>query len=198
MITLIPHYTFFTFPTFFSAFLPSLPFFLLPRISLYHPLLSPYHPTPHPGARSSTRKRNVALKLKKYQPQLAERERKISIRLASYMALQKKRSIEKEGGDATKELDTQTLTAAEHGAELEHNDDQKRSLREKGHFFFVHPHAKPDAFPIVSNPDGRVNPYKYEMPAEQKNVSRVTKNQIKKLGGKAKKAKKHFTDLNNL
>lgn len=130
----------------------------------------------------------MALKLAKYQPELTERQRKISIRLNAYTALQAKRKAAQEG--TIEALDATTLEAAEHGEQLETCDDQKRALREKGHFFFVHPHAKKDQFPVVDNPDGRIDTYTYEMPAEQKNVPHVSKSFYKKINH-VKKVNKH-------
>lgn len=125
--------------------------------------------------RSSTRKRNQALRQKKQKPLLAERDHQCSMRLTAYMALQKVRKSEadaKKAGTEPAAIDEETRVAAQHGAELERNDEQKRRLRDQGHFFFVNPSLKSaeDAFPKVSNPNGVIEEYKGTMPDELKNV----------------------------
>lgn len=144
------------------------------------------------SVRATSVKRNKGLRLKKMQPLLADQDRKRQIRLTSYAALQKVRAAEAEGEEMG-EVDEETQAAADHAKELERNDEQKRLLRDKGHFFFVHPSIKKDeVFPIVSNPDGKVAPYKANIPDSDKNVKFDKKAQRKldKLRGKHARSKR--------
>lgn len=144
------------------------------------------------SVRATSVKRNKGLRLKKMQPLLADQDRKRQIRLTSYTALQKVRAAEQKGEDA-EEIDEETKVAAEHAKELERCDEQKRALRDAGHFFFVHPSVKKDeAFPVVSNPDGKVAPYKTDIPDSDKNVSFHSKDwrKINKLRKKTSRSKR--------
>eukprot|EP00461_Guttulinopsis_vulgaris_P003028 UN03029 len=69
------------------------------------------------------------------------------------------------------EIDEATQAAADHAKELERLDEQKRRLRDNGHFFFVHPYVKKEeVFPVVSNPDGVVEPFKPNIDPKDKGV----------------------------
>jgi hypothetical protein len=197
-----PSHFFKTFPGFLKLFSlilfaphpfpPPSPLSPIPELTydLNHPPLSP----PPLGVRASSRKRNNSLKAKKLAPVFAENDRKRSIRLTAYMALAKVREAEKraaENGEVA-QVDEETRAAAKHGAELEHCDQQKRDLRDKGHFFFVNPSLKKaeDAFPVVSNPDGVVKEYDGTMAESDKNIKMSRLDRIAVALARGKKYKK--------
>jgi hypothetical protein len=125
-------------------------------------------------------------------PQLLEETLDRSIRLHAYTALQEAKKLEERGEAVPEDL----AAKAEHGVQLQHCDDQKRILREKGHFFHVHPHADKDVvFPVVDNVKGKIEPFAPVVPDEERKV-KFSKSNLKRLGIKPRSAnpKKFYTE----
>ncbi len=75
-------------------------------------------------------------------------EAKKLVRLRAYTERQIAKNLATEG----KEMPTEMEESVKHAEQLDRCDEQKRRLREKGVFFFVHPNSAPDTFPVVEEP----------------------------------------------
>lgn len=79
---------------------------------------------------------------------------KRSIRFRAYQERQEAKALAQSNEDVPAHL----VESAKYADDLDRNDEQKRRLKEKGHFYFVHPHSAPDAYPTAIAPAG-MTPY---------------------------------------
>lgn len=107
-----------------------------------------------PGARSNKKKRLVPLRRKWAEPKYQRMDDQRSVRFRAYQEREEAKALAQQN----EEVPATLAESAQYADELDRCDEQKRRLREKGHFFFVHPHSEPDAFPAAIAPAG-MTPY---------------------------------------
>jgi len=103
----------------------------------------------------------------KYAPVHKENSIDNSVKLQAYRLRQELKKAEAAG--QVLDFNEELKDSIAYAQSLDRCDEQKRRLREKGHFFFVHPEAPEDAFPECVRPE-TVTPYEGERVYDRKLV----------------------------
>ena len=107
--------------------------------------------SPSIGIRSKIKRKHRAVRATIHYPVVVQNETNRMVRARAYHT---KQTVDKllEEGATVDGLTEDAKKAIAYAQQLQHVDEQKRALREKGNFFFVHPHAKENVFPVVEVP----------------------------------------------
>lgn len=112
------------------------------------PLASFFGPFPlRAGLRANRGKKLRKARRVWHDPIVQTQDDKRMVRMRAYVERQEAEKLAAEGKDVPVELQE----SVKHAGQLDTVDEQKLRLREKGHFFFVHPNnaSAEEAFPVV-------------------------------------------------